>query len=196
MPVRDENYMQKQRQRIVEAAFRCFSRQGYQKTSIRAIGKEAGLSVGALYTHFKDRNEIISSMKGMAHEKPLEKAKFKDWSEFLGYLNFIIDLQDNPAGVKYVVCDMKLAAEAQSNDQLATLFKESFANDLDLLNKWLSQFVEQGEIDLPLGVDTTARSLRYLLHGILSCQLFEEKKERETLVDVFNKTLSAIVVIR
>jgi AcrR family transcriptional regulator len=195
MPVRDEKYLQEQRQRIMEAAFRCFSRQGYQKTSMRAICKEAGLAVGTLYLHFKDRNDILASMKGMANERPLEEAKFKDWSEFLGYFHFIIDLQDNPASMKYVVCDMKLAAEAQSNDELATLFKEGHREMLGWLNKWLCEFVAQGEIELPLGIDTTARSLRYLLLGILNCQLFEEKKERETLVEVFDKTLSSMVVI-
>lgn len=195
MPVRDEKYLQEQRQRIMEAAFRCFSRQGYQKTSMRAICKEAGLAVGTLYVHFKDRNDILASMKGMAIKRPLEDTKFTDWSEFLGYLHFIIDFQKNPAIKKYVICDMKLAAEALNNDHLATVIRESYREMSGWLNKSLSEFVAHGEIELPLGIDITARSLRYLLNGMITGQLFEDSKERESLVEVFDKTLSSMVVI-
>jgi len=196
MPVRDEKYMQDQRQRIIEAAFRCFSRQGYQKTSLRAICKEANLAVGTLYIHFKDRSEILSSMKSMASSQPEEDIKFSRWSEFVDYLNTIIDFKKNPDNMKYVVCDLQLAAEALSNENLATLLNQSSMEKLDWFKKSLTQFVETGDIELPLGVDTTARSLRYFINGIITSQLFEKSGDGTSLINDFNKTLNCIVTVR
>ncbi len=193
MPVRDEAYMQKQKQRIMEAAFRCFSRQGFQKTSLRSICKEANLAVGTFYVHFKDRSEILAAMKSMASSKPLKDIRFSRWSEFVDHLTSMIDFQKNPDSVKYVVCDLKLAAEALGNEELATLFRQSSMEMQAWMKKCLAQFVESGDIELPLGIDTTARALRCLINGMITSQLFEEPGERGNLTEDFNQVLNRLV---
>jgi len=196
MPVRDEKYMLQQRQRIIEAAFRCFARQGFQKTSIRAICKEAGLAVGTLYIHFKDRHEILASMRGIAGEQSIEDVKFQSWEEFVGFLNVIIDLKNNPKSIEYIACDLKLAAEALGNPELASMFKERQKELLRWLKQCLSGFAEQKQIKLPLGVETTACSLRYLINGIITFYQFQNAKEEETLIEDFNKTLRLLVLVQ
>jgi len=196
MPVRDEKHMQEQRQRIIKAAFSCFLREGFQKTSIRAICKEAGLAVGTLYIHFKDRNEIISSMKSMAYDKPIEEIKFNEWGDFLNFLTATIDFKKNPDSLKYAVCDFRLAVESLSNEDLRQLFNKRSKELLIWVKACLSQFVEQGQIELPLGIDTTAQALRYLIDGITTSQIiFEDSQGAQSPVDVFNKTLSALIRI-
>ena len=193
MPVRDAKYMKDQRQRIMEAAFRCFSKHGLQKTSIRAICKEADMAVGTLYIHFKNRNEILSAMTLMAYEEPLERMEFQDWDAFHGHLLSAIDIKNNPANLQYFICDLNLAAEAQDNEELAALLRKSVGEILDWTKKCLSRFVEQGEIELPLGLDATARSIRYLVNGIVTNQLLADPSEEKDHIDAFNKTLGVLV---
>lgn len=49
---------QNSRARIVEAAYQLFLRQGYHRTSMRQISAEAGLTVGAIYNHFVNKEAI------------------------------------------------------------------------------------------------------------------------------------------
>ncbi len=50
----------RQRQ-IVEAAYRCFARQGFHHTSMRDIYQEAHLSAGAVYHYFASKADIIAA---------------------------------------------------------------------------------------------------------------------------------------
>ena len=43
----------------MDVAIDCFARYGYQSTSIDRIAKAAGVTKGALYYHFKDKEEIL-----------------------------------------------------------------------------------------------------------------------------------------
>lgn len=46
-------------QSIIEAASILFMQKGFEKTSMMDIAKEAGISKGAIYHHFKSKDEII-----------------------------------------------------------------------------------------------------------------------------------------
>src|SRR5260370_41130934 len=50
------------RQQILAAAQRCFTRNGFQATSMADIFAEAGLSAGSVYSHFTGQDEIITAI--------------------------------------------------------------------------------------------------------------------------------------
>ena len=54
-PARSENG----RRDLMDIAIDCFARYGYHSTSIDRIAKAAGLTKGAIYYHFKDKEEIL-----------------------------------------------------------------------------------------------------------------------------------------
>jgi AcrR family transcriptional regulator len=54
-PARAENG----RRDLMDIAIDCFARFGYQATSIDRIAKAAGLTKGAIYYHFKDKEELL-----------------------------------------------------------------------------------------------------------------------------------------
>jgi len=47
------------RKHLLAAAIDCFARFGYQGTSIDRIARHAGVTKGALYYHFKDKEELL-----------------------------------------------------------------------------------------------------------------------------------------
>src|SRR5512136_1661894 len=47
------------RQDLMDVAIDCFARYGFQATSIDRIAKAAGVTKGALYYHFKDKEELL-----------------------------------------------------------------------------------------------------------------------------------------
>lgn len=50
------------RKRILEAALRTFSREGYASTTIRSIAQEAGVAQGLLYSHFKGKEDLLKAL--------------------------------------------------------------------------------------------------------------------------------------
>ncbi|MCW2915609.1 MAG: hypothetical protein JWN52_3677 [Actinomycetia bacterium] len=47
------------RAQITEAAVRCFSRNGLERTSIAEITAESGLSVGSIYAHYRNKADLV-----------------------------------------------------------------------------------------------------------------------------------------
>jgi AcrR family transcriptional regulator len=46
---------------MIDAALRCLSRSGLDRTSISSVAAEAGISRPTVYTHFRSREELISA---------------------------------------------------------------------------------------------------------------------------------------
>src|ERR1700752_3058201 len=47
------------RRELISVAIDCFARFGYQGTSIDRISRSAGVTKGALYYHFKDKEALL-----------------------------------------------------------------------------------------------------------------------------------------
>ncbi|MEV4618060.1 TetR/AcrR family transcriptional regulator [Asanoa sp. NPDC049573] len=62
MPRVSEAHLAARRQQILDAAQRCFTRDGFHNTSMQDVIAEADLSVGAVYRYFKSKNELITSI--------------------------------------------------------------------------------------------------------------------------------------
>jgi AcrR family transcriptional regulator len=62
MPRLTQHTRDARRRRILDAARRCFTRNGFQATSMQDIFSESGLSAGALYSHFTGKDEIITAI--------------------------------------------------------------------------------------------------------------------------------------
>ncbi|RLE28759.1 hypothetical protein DRJ54_05935 [Candidatus Acetothermia bacterium] len=56
------------RERILEAALRLFSLQGYEATSVAAIVREAGLSRSSFYRHFRDKRQVLLELLRTWHD--------------------------------------------------------------------------------------------------------------------------------
>ncbi|MFD0331885.1 TetR/AcrR family transcriptional regulator [Streptacidiphilus monticola] len=49
------------RTQIAEAAVRCFSRNGLERTSIADITAESGLSAGSIYAHYRNKADLVQA---------------------------------------------------------------------------------------------------------------------------------------
>jgi AcrR family transcriptional regulator len=57
--VKDRALIERRHAQICDAALHLFARQGYHQTSVREIAEAARLSVGALYTYIKTKEDIL-----------------------------------------------------------------------------------------------------------------------------------------
>lgn len=61
-PKRSPDFLADRRATIVGAAERCFAADGYDRTTIRAVARAAGLSTGALYTYFPTKAALLEAV--------------------------------------------------------------------------------------------------------------------------------------
>src|SRR4026208_9037 len=59
MPRVSAQHEQAVRDRIVRAAIEVFARHGFHRATMQDIVRQSGLSVGAIYTYFKSKSELI-----------------------------------------------------------------------------------------------------------------------------------------
>ena len=64
MPKVTEEHVEARRRQILSAALRCFAQQGFHRTTMQDIFREADLSPGAVYSYFKGKDELIRSIIG------------------------------------------------------------------------------------------------------------------------------------
>ena len=57
-----ERYRAEVRRTILDVAREAFARHGYESVSMRMLAEAVGLSHGAIYGHFKDKDEIFSAL--------------------------------------------------------------------------------------------------------------------------------------
>jgi AcrR family transcriptional regulator len=57
--IRDQDRLQQKREAVAEAAFALFLKEGFHRTTTRDIARQAGVSAGAPFTYFKDKEEIL-----------------------------------------------------------------------------------------------------------------------------------------
>jgi TetR/AcrR family transcriptional regulator, fatty acid metabolism regulator protein len=64
-PVASKNGRENTRARIINSAKRLFADQGYQKTTILDISRQAGLSEAALYEYFHGKEDLLLTIPGL-----------------------------------------------------------------------------------------------------------------------------------
>ncbi|GMQ92890.1 MAG: TetR/AcrR family transcriptional regulator [Acidimicrobiia bacterium] len=59
------------REQLLEAAAACFSREGYDAASMRAIADEAGMRTASIYYHFNGKDDLLVAV----HEEALNRIR-------------------------------------------------------------------------------------------------------------------------
>jgi AcrR family transcriptional regulator len=86
-----ERVREESRERILQTALALFARQGYERTPIRAIAREAGISQGLMYNYFEGKEQLLRAIfaRSMAEARMQPSAlqgsadEIRAWSETL-----------------------------------------------------------------------------------------------------------------
>jgi AcrR family transcriptional regulator len=68
MPKISEAQRETRRQQILDAALRCFSRDGFHNTTTADIVRESGVSQGTLYLYFANKDDMIAALAEDRHQ--------------------------------------------------------------------------------------------------------------------------------
>ncbi len=167
------------REKILEAAFLCFVKSGYESTTVDEIACQAGVSKGGIYWHFKSKFEIFTALLEQELERFFEIADStlitgKDLEEIWEKRFSVVSevLKKNP---KRLILFLELVRGAVWNDRLRELFfrlqnrvKEKISMIFDVELKENNIFLTKEELNLFVnGIEFLLRGIRleYILGG-------------------------------
>lgn len=139
MPKVTEDHRKAQEDRFVDAARRCFTRQGVENTSMEDIRTEAGVSAGLMYRYFGSKDEMIRAAIAGAlaeFEAIIEQTGASTRAATAaGYLRLLLDnlrrFRHSSPGVDLFKLAIQGWAHAQAHPKASAVITESLGRQLE-----------------------------------------------------------------
>jgi TetR/AcrR family transcriptional regulator, repressor for uid operon len=178
VPRVSEEHRQARRQQILDAAVRCFSREGFHRATMADIFEEAGLSAGAVYGHFAGKDELIEAIaeERRAGESLLLKIAFDGQDDlraaFGSFLGPLFAWLSEPGEQAKRRVGVQVWAEALRNERirrlvLAATEQRSIAVDAIEAGR------ERGDLPTRIDADALARVVLGAIQGFILQQAWE-----------------------
>lgn len=165
MPKRDDLYMEKQRTRIAEAALKVLLEKGVYETTLRDICSRAGVSMGALYTHYATKDDLIVAACALDWTDRERTAAVSDWNSYLALARTDVgdDLSDRQR--RRFRLSMQFVAELWMRDSNPPGLSTIYLIYRNQIERSLKACHERGEIELPLGLPSTVEAHMQIIAG-------------------------------
>ena len=172
-----------QRQRILDAAIACFSRDGFHGTSMQKICTEAGMSPGALYRYFPSKEALIGAI--VESERIARAAVFEQLEASPTLIGGLFDAAASMLSDDTLACNKlgpEIMAEAIRNSRLRDALEPVEEETRMMLRAALARATETGEIDPASHLDDLVILLQVIGDGlVLHNQLHPEWNMLERL---------------
>jgi AcrR family transcriptional regulator len=170
MPRVTQAHLDARNRQILASAHRCFARQGFHGATMEEIADGAGLSVGALYRYFKNKEALIEALAAWGREQKrsaVEVLAPGGGGEALGRMvEEILHLLNAKDADMAVRLDVRLWGESLGQPALARIV----ADGLEALHEPIATHVRRerraGRIRRQADPDAIARVVVALIAGI------------------------------
>jgi len=138
---------EQRKQEIVNALLRVMAERGYEKASIQAIAKEAGLAPGLIHYHFKTKQEILLGLVNWIASSATERlekmeAQVSDpWDKLSAFIN--ARLATGKTELPEVVSAwVVIAGESIRQPEIKEIYQGLIQRQLELLKQLISDVWE------------------------------------------------------
>ena len=152
------------RARLIDAAAAVIREKGYGGTALEAIARRAGMTRGAIYGNFKNREELFLAVV-QAHWKPIAPpfragASFKEQLRILGESVVASMPARRAAAVGALSFQLYALQHEEMRAQLVALNREVYRVSVEKLLEYVPA------ADLPLPAEELVRVLHALIEGL------------------------------
>jgi AcrR family transcriptional regulator len=182
------------RAEILDAAQRCFARDGFHKASMQDICAEAGMSAGNLYRYFPSKEAIIAGIcernRADAAESFIAVSNAPDFFDGLAGLarHHLVECSADEVGL----C-AEIMAESRRNPQIAEMSQRIEQDVRAQLAHMLQRAIDAGEIRADINADTAATVLMVLADGISWRRAVEPTFEPEAVLPMILQMVGCLL---
>ncbi len=173
MPRVSAQHEQAVRDRIVRAAIEVFAEHGFHRATMQDIVRKSGLSVGAIYTYFKSKSELILAGCDLITDQELGElrerlAAVTDFRERVATaLGFFFDqFEEQRSGTGTSVLMTLAWAEVDADPAIREMVRRRRREIVGPTALLLQEGVVRGELPPWLDVESVAHAFAALLDGL------------------------------
>ncbi len=167
-----QEHVDARRQQILTAALHCFAQEGYQKTTMQDVARQARLSAGSLYNYFESKEAMVEALAQLSADnmgfllaelrerRPLGEAMESlaaRWAETL----------NTPDGRSVARFNVVLWAEALSSEPLQERMGGVDCAMLETIARVVEEGQSQGEITADLEPGRVAEAVLIYMSGLV-----------------------------
>ena len=171
MPKITEAQRETRRQQILDAALRCFSRDGFHNTTTADIVRESGVSQGTLYLYFATKDEIIVALADDRHQgEAFLSAMAQSEQDPIHGLALLLELHGESLGDPRRADLRRVGIQGWSEALRDPTILASVTEGTSLVRKEIVRLVERGQrtgqIRPEIAPEAVARMLIALFRGL------------------------------
>jgi AcrR family transcriptional regulator len=178
MPRVSAAHLERRRGEILAAALRCFAREGFHRTTMQDIVREAALSPGAIYRYFAAKEDIIAAIAAERHQTELamlrdataagdlEAGLHRLVAAFLGRLA-------DPAEQEWRRVTVQVWGEALRSAAVLAVAREGLDEPLRTLATLIRRGQRAGRLARDLEPDALARVVASIFQGLVLQQAWQ-----------------------
>ena len=193
MPKVTEAHLEARREQILQAAFACFSRNGFHQTTMQDICHEADLSPGAVYRYFESKEAIIEA--SCLECQQVATANFEAAQQESDTLEVLDELVAaffgalaEPEADSAMRVNILLWAESLRSSQIGELCNRNRAGVLEYLRGIVARAQGLGEINTSLDTEAVAQVLMSTYEGLV----LQKGSDRNVDVEKYMGVLKAL----
>jgi AcrR family transcriptional regulator len=174
MPRVSPAHEQEVRDRIVRAALAVFATRGFHRATMQDIVRESGLSVGAIYTYFKSKSELILAGCDLITDQELAQLAGR-LATVTGYRDRVaaavgfwfdnVAVEQSERGSGFLI--LQAWAEADTDPAIREMLLRRRRETVTAVVMVLQEGVMRGELPPWLDIPAVGHALAALLDGML-----------------------------
>lgn len=121
MPKVSEDHLEARRRQILDGARRCFAEYGYDQATVRRLEQEIGLSRGAIFHHYRDKDALFFALAREDTEKMAEVASRE------GLIQVMRDMLAAPDQFDWLATRLEIARKIRQDPEFSRGWEERSA---------------------------------------------------------------------
>jgi AcrR family transcriptional regulator len=165
------------RAKLLEAARALIRKKGHEHTTLEDIAEAAGMTTGAIYGNFKNREELFIAL-GQTYWAPV-KPQVKPGSSFPAIMRAMAEatIASIPDRSVAVVGRLTGLAYAHTHEEMRVKVRDVTAQSYEFGEEWLRSVTKEEDLPVP------ARQLVRILHAMIEGLVFHRLLTPELVTD-------------
>ncbi|GAB2673755.1 TetR/AcrR family transcriptional regulator [Gordonia jinhuaensis] len=162
MPKVSEDHLAARRRQILDGARRCFAEFGYDGATVRRLEEATGLSRGAIFHHYRDKEALFLAL---AHEDAEHMA---DVAAGGGLVQVMRDMLDRPTDFDWLATRLEIARKLRSDSTFRSAWQARSAELEDATLARLERQRSAGRLRDDLPTPVILSYLELILDGLIT----------------------------
>lgn len=179
------------RKTLLETALALYAEHGIYSVSLKRIAAESGVTHGAVYWHFKSRDDLVLSLKEhytlpfaehyFEHLQAIDQNALKALKNLL--IDIVTQIEANTHYHQIYTLFHKRSCELSQVPHLEPLLQQDWQTWTEYINKFLKQARKQKQLSKSTKEQPYAELLLCLIFGLLDSSHYQPKPaDRKTLI--------------